>query len=182
MSLQESPAALRRRLMNPPNAVRDEGIDLRRHLKIVPRAPVIVIPQAPEPILKVGRHNRGWPIQYADPIEWHREPRIANIIRFVAKCHEVAVADILADRRTANLIRPRHIAMWLAKRMTTKSLPYIGQRFGGRDHTTVLSAVRKIERNRQIDPDLQLQLDQFQSALRSNPVENGNADENTPAA
>jgi chromosomal replication initiator protein len=51
----------------------------------------------------------------------------------------------LSSRRTANVVRPRQVAMYLAKTMTLRSLPEIGRRFGGRDHTTVLHAVRKIE-------------------------------------
>jgi len=66
--------------------------------------------------------------------------------------------------------------MWLAKEMTTKSLPFIGQRFGGRDHTTIFHGIRKIECLRKTDFSLQNQLDQFQRALRSNPMENSNAD------
>ena len=54
-------------------------------------------------------------------------------------------AEILSARRTANVVRPRQIAMYLAKILTLRSLPEIGRRFGGRDHTTVLHAVRKIE-------------------------------------
>ena len=50
-----------------------------------------------------------------------------------------------ASRRTANVVRPRQVAMYLAKTLTLRSLPEIGRRFGGRDHTTVLHAVRKIE-------------------------------------
>ena len=51
----------------------------------------------------------------------------------------------MSSRRTANVVRPRQIAMYLAKTLTLRSLPEIGRRFGGRDHTTVLHAVRKIE-------------------------------------
>jgi hypothetical protein len=175
MSLQESPAALRRRLMNPPNAVKDEGIDLRRRFKIVTTAPVII--QEPQkPILKIGRHNRGWPIHSADAIIRYREPQVAAIIRFIAQCYGISIADFISHRRTARLVGPRHIAMWLAKEMTTKSLPFIGQRFGGRDHTTIFHGIRKIECLRKTDFSLQNQLDQFQRALRSNPMENSNAD------
>ena len=51
----------------------------------------------------------------------------------------------MSSRRTANVVRPRQVAMYLAKTLTLRSLPEIGRRFGGRDHTTVLHAVRKIE-------------------------------------
>src|SRR6202021_1809917 len=57
----------------------------------------------------------------------------------------VSPSYLLASRRTANVVRPRQVAMYLAKTLTLRSLPEIGRRFGGRDHTTVLHAVRKIE-------------------------------------
>jgi chromosomal replication initiator protein len=71
--------------------------------------------------------------------------RIEDIQKLVATHFNVSRADILSSRRTANVVRPRQIAMYLAKAMTLRSLPEIGRRFGGRDHTTVLHAVRKIE-------------------------------------
>ena len=71
--------------------------------------------------------------------------RIEDIQKLVATHFNVSRADILSSRRTANVVRPRQIAMYLAKTMTLRSLPEIGRRFGGRDHTTVLHAVRKIE-------------------------------------
>jgi chromosomal replication initiator protein len=77
-----------------------------------------------------------------------REPKrikIEDIQKLVATHFNVSRADILSSRRTANVVRPRQIAMYLAKILTLRSLPEIGRRFGGRDHTTVLHAVRKIE-------------------------------------
>ena len=77
-----------------------------------------------------------------------REPKrvkIEDIQKLVATHYNVSRADILSSRRTATVVRPRQIAMYLAKVLTLRSLPEIGRRFGGRDHTTVLHAVRKIE-------------------------------------
>ena len=71
--------------------------------------------------------------------------KIEDIQKLVASHYNVSRADILSSRRTANVVRPRQIAMYLAKTLTLRSLPEIGRRFGGRDHTTVLHAVRKIE-------------------------------------
>ena len=71
--------------------------------------------------------------------------RVDDILRIVAKHYNVTRADILSQRRTANVVKPRQVAMYLAKTLTLRSLPEIGRRFGGRDHTTVLHAVRKIE-------------------------------------
>jgi chromosomal replication initiator protein len=78
-----------------------------------------------------------------------REPRrvkIEDIQKLVATRYNVSRADILSERRTAAVVKPRQIAMYLAKALTPRSLPEIGRRFGGRDHTTVLHAVRKIEK------------------------------------
>src|SRR6185295_7732462 len=75
----------------------------------------------------------------------HRKIKIADIQRIVARHYNVSRSHLLSSRRTANVVRPRQVAMYLAKTMTLRSLPEIGRRFGGRDHTTVLHAVRTIE-------------------------------------
>jgi chromosomal replication initiator protein len=74
-----------------------------------------------------------------------RRVKIEDIQRIVARHYNVSRGDLLSSRRTANVVRPRQVAMYLAKTLTLRSLPEIGRRFGGRDHTTVLHAVRKIE-------------------------------------
>ncbi len=71
--------------------------------------------------------------------------KIEDIQRTVARQYNISRADLLSSRRTANVVRPRQIAMYLSKALTLRSLPEIGRRFGGRDHTTVLHAVRKVE-------------------------------------
>ena len=71
--------------------------------------------------------------------------RIEEIQRIVARHYNVSKQDLLSNRRTRTIVKPRQIAMYLAKMLTPRSLPEIGRRFGGRDHTTVLHAVRKIE-------------------------------------
>ncbi|MGZ9116340.1 MAG: helix-turn-helix domain-containing protein, partial [Methylocystis sp.] len=71
--------------------------------------------------------------------------KIDDIQKLVASHYNISRSDILSSRRTANVVRPRQIAMYLSKVLTLRSLPEIGRRFGGRDHTTVLHAVRKIE-------------------------------------
>lgn len=78
----------------------------------------------------------------------HREPRrvkIEDIQRLVANHYNVSRADILSSRRTAVVVKPRQMAMYMSKILTLRSLPEIGRKFGGRDHTTVLHAVRKID-------------------------------------
>lgn len=79
----------------------------------------------------------------------NREPKrvkIEDIQKLVASRYNISRSDILSERRTAAVVRPRQIAMYLSKVLTLRSLPEIGRRFGGRDHTTVLHAVRKIEK------------------------------------
>jgi chromosomal replication initiator protein len=71
--------------------------------------------------------------------------RIEDIQRVVARQYNVSRSDLLCSRRTANVVRPRQVAMYLAKILTLRSLPEIGRHFGGRDHTTVLHAVRKMD-------------------------------------
>ncbi|OLL53301.1 chromosomal replication initiator protein DnaA [Bartonella henselae] len=71
--------------------------------------------------------------------------RIEEIQRAVARHYNVSKQDLLSNRRTRTVVKPRQVAMYLAKMLTPRSLPEIGRRFGGRDHTTVLHAVRKIE-------------------------------------
>ena len=78
----------------------------------------------------------------------------ADIQKLVATHYNVSRADILSSRRSAGVVKPRQIAMYLSKQLTLRSLPEIGRRFGGRDHTTVLHAVRKIEGCVQADPGL----------------------------
>src|SRR5579863_553442 len=75
-------------------------------------------------------------------------------------------ADLISERRNRAIARPRQAAMWLAKQLTTRSLPDIGRRFGGRDHTTVLHAVRRIEQLRAEDPQLARDLEVLARKLR----------------
>ncbi len=79
---------------------------------------------------------------------------ISRILAAVAAHYDVEVAEILAHRRTAHLVIPRQVAVYLAKALTGRSLPDIGRRFGGRDHTTILHGVRKIAALMQRDADL----------------------------
>ncbi|SMF93709.1 chromosomal replication initiator protein DnaA [Methylomagnum ishizawai] len=76
---------------------------------------------------------------------------VDNIQRTVAEYYKIRVSDLLSNKRTRNLSRPRQMAMALAKELTNHSLPEIGQMFGGRDHTTVLHACRKSEELRACD-------------------------------
>jgi len=92
--------------------------------------------------------------------------KIEDIQKLVASHYSVSRADILSSRRTAAVVKPRQVAMFLAKMLTLRSLPEIGRRFGGRDHTTVLHAVRKIEALLQIDTILREELELLKRMLQ----------------
>ena len=97
-----------------------------------------------------------------------REPKrvkIEDIQKLVASHFNVSRADILSSRRTAVVVRPRQIAMYLSKTLTLRSLPEIGRRFGGRDHTTVLHAVRKIEGLTQTEPSVSEEIELLKRML-----------------
>lgn len=149
--------AARQRVLFPSNAVIDTGIDLKRR----PPHPKITAHQAPEfddtalqrallqtkaiiAILNAYAQN--------DTLENFR-PSIRTIQRVVARHYGLTLVDLISDRRTARLVRPRQIAMYLAKTLTLRSLPEIGRRFGGRDHTTILHGVLKIEALINVDGD-----------------------------
>ena len=74
-----------------------------------------------------------------------RKVTIEEIIRKVSDHYNLRMSDLISARRARSVARPRQIAMFLSKNLTSKSLPEIGRRFGGRDHTTVIHAIRKIE-------------------------------------
>jgi chromosomal replication initiator protein len=96
----------------------------------------------------------------------NRQISVENIQKTVADFFNIKVADMYSKRRPANIARPRQIAMYLAKELTQKSLPEIGELFGGRDHTTVLHAVRKIAGDRQKNPECNHELHVLEQTLK----------------
>ena len=96
----------------------------------------------------------------------NRQISVENIQKTVADYYKIKVADMYSKKRPASIARPRQIAMYLAKELTQKSLPEIGELFGGRDHTTVLHAVRKIGTERQQLSDLNQQLHVLEQTLK----------------
>lgn len=96
----------------------------------------------------------------------NRQISVENIQKTVADFYKIKVADMYSKKRPASIARPRQIAMYLAKDMTKKSLPEIGELFGGRDHTTVLHAVRKIADERQRNSELNQQLHVLEQTLK----------------
>jgi chromosomal replication initiator protein len=83
-----------------------------------------------------------------------RRVTIEEIQKLVSQHFELKPLDLVSARRSRAVARPRQIAMYLSKRLTTRSLPEIGRKFGGRDHSTVIHAVRKIEELRDVDRDI----------------------------
>ena len=96
----------------------------------------------------------------------NRQIGVENIQKTVADYYKIKVADMYSKKRPASIARPRQIAMYLAKELTQKSLPEIGELFGGRDHTTVLHAVRKIAAERQQITELNQQLHVLEQTLK----------------
>lgn len=169
MSVAECHAkSVRERLRNPPNAVKDMGIDLKREkFKVVPIVqaepvvevvPVDVDAETPEQIaarqLKDLNAELERLTRQKEEIECARRPTVELIQKAVCAHYGVSLMDMLAERRTRVLVRPRHVAMYIAKELTTQSLPQLGRRFGGRDHTTCLSAINRIKAARLVEPGL----------------------------
>lgn len=156
--MQSHALAISLRLRYPKNAVPDKGIDLKR--KVIPicsqAIPITTLdifgPKLPsEDDLAFG------PVVLTavlDPVP----ARIEEIQRAVIKKYGLTRLELTSSRRTFAIVRPRQIAMYLCKLLTPRSLPEIGRRFGGKDHTTVLHAVRKIEARRNIDKSLDAEL------------------------
>ena len=96
-----------------------------------------------------------------------RRVTIDEIQRRVAEHFNIRLGEMTSDRRARAIARPRQVAMYLAKQLTTRSLPEIGRKFGGRDHTTVMHAVRKIEELKGTDPALAEDVELLRRMLQS---------------
>jgi hypothetical protein len=206
MSLVERAYEIRKRLRNPPNAVPDVGIDLKR-TPAPPKAVALATP-APTPapatpedprILWIKRrkpdeteaefierqilHHRGrmeGALARREKLFGKRDsPRIEDIQDAVCAVYLVEKKEMLSRRRAAHLVRPRHVAMYLAKEMTGLSLPGIGRKFAFRDHTTVLHAVRKITGKRANDPALDAMIARVE-AMFASPTNPEDATCNSP--
>lgn len=179
MSLIESAARrhfldVRARLQNPPNAHVDFGIDLRRYPQPAPKLLIEPTPMpepsppAPEPVPVPEPVTEPAPVPAPDPVVAlppRTYPAVINIQKAVCRRYRVTLIDLHSARRTSSVVRPRQIAMYLAKTLTPRSLPDIGRRFGGRDHTTVLHAVRKIEAMRAADLEFADELTELEQEI-----------------
>jgi len=99
-----------------------------------------------------------------------RRIRIEDIQRFVARHYNISKQDMLSNRRTRIVVRPRQVAMYLAKMLTPRSLPEIGRSFGGRDHTTVLHAVRTVESRLGTDQKLVQEIELLKRLINERPA------------
>lgn len=90
---------------------------------------------------------------------------VSAIKEHVARCYGVRVSDLDSPSRHRLVSRPRHVAMYLSRRLTGASLPRIGERFGGRDHTTVLYGVRAVEHLMQLDTSVRSEVEGLECAL-----------------
>ena len=104
---------------------------------------------------KLRREHEHWRWQLIQQVRELTGTGAVGIIQKIV-CEElnVSLTDLLSQRRNQGIVRPRMIAQWLSRQCTTRSMPNIGRMFGGRDHTTIMHAVHKIERMRTEDPDL----------------------------
>ncbi len=92
---------------------------------------------------------------------------VDRIQRAVADAFDITLNDMVSKRRTRSVARPRQVAMYLCKKMTKRSLPDIGRRFGGRDHTTVMHAVKRIENLRQEDLGFHAKIQTIETSLKA---------------
>ncbi len=92
---------------------------------------------------------------------------VDRIQRIVAQSFDISMDDMVSKRRARAIARPRQVAMYLCKRLTKRSLPDIGRRFGGRDHTTVMHAVKRITELRQDDPNFNRKVTEVESLLKA---------------
>lgn len=113
--------------------------DKHKIVQLVPKEPEKAEEPKPQaaPIIPL-------PVRIPEPAESVRLPSIFIIMHEASKFYDVPVLDIKSSRRQAVIVKPRQIGMYLSRMLTLRSFPEIGMQFGGRDHTTVLHAVRKI--------------------------------------
>ena len=155
----ENYSTIHQRLRNPPNAKVDNGIDLKRR----PSKPAPI----PEPEIEQELPKKPiGPTWYFLKSEADKdEITILDVKRAICKRLGVSRNDLTTHCRSAQLVRPRHIAIYLCRVLTPRSFPYIGRHFGGRDHTSALHAFKKIEALRQTDKDLDDLLNELTAAL-----------------
>lgn len=110
---------------------------------------IMTVRAAPNPAIRLAFSSRvempTASVGYPPPVRPQLPPTVAHIQQTVADYYRLTRADLISERRARYVARPRQVAMWLCRQLTMRSMPDIGRRFGGRDHTTVLHANRRIE-------------------------------------
>ena len=96
-----------------------------------------------------------------------RKITVEEIQRKVADYYNIRLSDLVGSKRLRAFARPRQIAMYLSKRMTSRSLPDIGRRFGGKDHTTVMHGVKRIEELQMTDSQIADDIEMLRRALEA---------------
>ncbi len=163
--------AVRQRLRHPRNAVADHGIDLKRKPELTVLEPASPAPEVTALPLGIGAPLPEYVLSYPAAPVAPAGPTVPQVFsvqtiqRAVCEHYGVSLLDLLSSRRTQAVVLPRQVAVWLCRKLTAHSLPAIGHHFGGRDHTTMLHAARRIDELRQTDPALQARLDAFITAL-----------------
>lgn len=153
----------------------DEGIDLKRpkvipiaHIEAVQEVPVVMTEQVFGPIVFRATDDEAFgPIVH--PGARLKFPKIEQIQRIVAEYFGLTLAEMISQQRARHIARPRQVAMFLCRQFTPRSMPEIGRRFGDRDHTTVLSAVRRIELVRAADKTLNAEIIELEKLIRAIP-------------
>lgn len=154
-------AARRRRFFHTPNVVNLEAVrgEVAATVQSVApepsNDPIVELPN----FLSLRQRRRDW-IDLTSK-EALKPSDSTIVLRLVVDRFGISKRDIVSERRTAEVVRPRMIACWLMRNFTTMSLPTIGKKLGRRDHTTVLNAVRKINAMRERDADLRALTDEL---------------------
>ena len=99
--------------------------------------------------------------------QWRGQVTVEEIQRKVSEYYNIRMSDIIGPKRLRSYARPRQVAMYLCKQLTSRSLPEIGRRFGGRDHTTVMHGVRRIEELKTIDGQIAEDVEMLRRSLEA---------------
>lgn len=120
----------------------------------------------PHPHNYYWSHMWFWDLVKLNPVPARGyQPPMRKIIGAVSLHYGICQTDLCSERKTADIVRPRQVAMYLARHHTTLSYPQIGRAFGGRDHTTVLHSVRRIEELMAISPEMRKAIEELKEEV-----------------
>ena len=180
LEMQRKAMVVRLRLRNPPNAVPDTGIDLKRKRGFTPVQIIDREPEQPQKIPVKTISNTDWITEvleynnkrkaaWGDAALPMQSPTVKLIFATVAAYYGISVIELKSQRRHMPVVRIRHVALYLAKTLTGNSYPFIGRACGDRDHTTVLNAIKQIEKARVEDSALDADIKELSNALTMQP-------------